>query len=166
MPDVEGEGLGLNPAAGLANPTAMREDAVEVGAPPLEAVGRRRWRGHPHLPPSTRCYSFGLTQVSDHARHALDDWRSPRISGQGFVVATIPLISACAERAGKNVLKTPIGRLLVPGAIVSTNGGRQSYQVSRIFSFAELIVSHAAARGSPPRPNSAVITRSEEHTSQ
>ena len=70
-------------------------------------------------------------------------------------MAAIPLISACAERAGKNVLNTPMGRLFVPGAIVSTNGAMQSYHVSRIFSLAEVTVSHAAARGSPPRANSA-----------
>ena len=56
------------------------------------------------------------------------------------------------------MLNTPIGRLLVPGGIVNTKGATQSYHVMRIFSTAELTVSHAAERGSPPRANSAPMT--------
>ena len=36
------------------------------------------------------CYALGLTQVSDQARQALDDCRSPRISGQTLPAATWP----------------------------------------------------------------------------
>src|SRR2546427_537778 len=66
--------------------------------------------------------------------------------------------STCAARAGKNVLKTPIGRLLKPGGMVRTKGSMQSYHVRRIRSVTETTVSTAAARGSPARPNSAATT--------
>src|SRR5437867_11843906 len=103
-------------------------------------------------------YPRGLIHVSDHAKHALEACRSPRVSAQGWPVATRPFHSTCAERAGKNVLNTPIGRLLKPGGALSTNGSMQSYQVRRIRSAPETTVSTAVERGSPERPNSAVIT--------
>src|SRR5262249_37929309 len=98
------------------------------------------------------------THVSDQARHALDDWRSPRISGHGLLAVGLPFSSTCAERAGKNVLKTPIGRLFMPGAIVSTNGSMPSDHVMRMRSFADVIVATAVARASPDRANCAAIT--------
>src|SRR5207244_9294221 len=63
-----------------------------------------------------------------------------------------------AERAGKNVLNTPMGRLLKPGGMVRTKGSMQSYHVRRSRSVAETIVSTAVDRGSPARPNSAATT--------
>src|SRR5919198_3628250 len=94
-------------------------------------------------------YARGFTQVSDQARHALDPWRSPRISGHGRPVAKRPLSSTSAARAGKNVLKTPIGRLLKPGGMVRTKGSMQSYHVRRIRSDTETTVSTTVERGSP-----------------
>ena len=100
----------------------------------------------------------GFTHVSDHARHALEACRSPRVSAHGWPVTKRPFHSTCAERAGKNVLNTPIGRLLKPGGALSTKGSSQSYQVRRMWSAPEVTVSTAVDRGSPARPNSAVIT--------
>src|SRR5688572_9276567 len=100
-------------------------------------------------------YSRGLTHVSDHARHALEDWLVPRISSHGASGAKRPFISICADLAGKNVLKTPIGRLPIPGAIVRTYGSMQSYHVSVMWSAAATTVSVAVERGSPPRSNCA-----------
>src|SRR5688572_756090 len=96
------------------------------------------------LTPGARAdYPRGFTQVSDHARHALEAGRSPRVSAHGWPVAKRPFHSTCADRAGKNVLKTPIGRLLKPGGALSTKGSMQSYQVSRIRSAPEITVSTA-----------------------
>src|SRR5207247_277118 len=103
-------------------------------------------------------YPRGFTHVSDHARQALEAWRSPRISAHGWPVATRPFHSTWAERAGKNVLNTPIGRWLKPGGALSTNGSMQSNQVSRIRSAPAITVSTAVERGSPAGPNSAAIT--------
>src|SRR5512146_2507055 len=102
----------------------------------------------------------GLTHVSDNARHALVDWRSPRISLHTASDAKRPFISICADLAGKNVLKTPMGRLPLPGAIVSTNGSRQSYHVSTMCSVCETTVSVAVERGSPAREKLAPKTGS------
>src|SRR6185295_11892706 len=73
-------------------------------------------------------YPRGFTQVSDHASVALLPWRSPRISAHTWPEATLPFTSSWAARAGKNVLKTSIGRSLKPGGALSTNGSMQSYQ--------------------------------------
>src|SRR5205814_9575360 len=95
---------------------------------------------------------------SDNANQALEAWRSPRISAHGWPVATRPFHSTWAERAGKNVLNTPIGRWLKPGGALSTNGSMQSNQVNLIRSGPAITVSTAVERGSPARPNSAAIT--------
>lgn len=108
--------------------------------------------------PATDAYPLGLTQDSDQARHALDDGRSPRISGQGFPEAKRPLRVTWAPRAGKNVLNTPMGRPPAPGAMVRMNGSTKSYQVMTISSLADMIRSVAADRGSPSRSNSASMT--------
>src|SRR5262249_9752478 len=68
----------------------------------------------------TPSYFRGLTQLSDQARQALEDWRSPRFSGTGWPGTKAPLISTWAARAGKNVLNTPSGRSLKPGGALST----------------------------------------------
>ncbi len=56
------------------------------------------------------------------------------------------------------MLKTPIGRFAVPGAIVRTNGSLKSYQLITISSLAETMRSVATARGSPLRSKDASIT--------
>src|SRR5947208_2447509 len=75
-----------------------------------------------------------------------------------LALSSRPLSSTCAERAGKNVLNTPMGRLLKPGGMVRTKGSMQSYHVRQSRSVAETIVSTAVDRGSPARPNSAATT--------
>src|SRR5262245_38420295 len=72
------------------------------------------------LPASDESYPRGFTQVSDQARQALDPCRSPRISAQGLPSAKRPLRLTWAPRAGKNVEKTPMGRLLKPGGALRT----------------------------------------------
>ena len=65
-----------------------------------------------------------------------------------------------ADRAGKNVLNTPIGRFAYPGGIVRTNGSLKSYQVRTISSSADTTRSVAAPRGSPSRSKDASMTGS------
>src|ERR1700756_5702395 len=103
-------------------------------------------------------YPRGFTHVSDHATHALDDWRSPRISTHGESGPKRPFTSICADFAGKNVLNTPIGRLPMPGAIVNTNGAMKSHQLSTMVSVADSTVSTAVERASPERSKCAAIT--------
>src|SRR5207249_5280008 len=62
------------------------------------------------------------------------------------------------RRGGENGLKTPNGRVVKAGGGVNTNGSVQSYQGKPIRSVPETTVSTAVERGSPERPNSAVIT--------
>ena len=72
-----------------------------------------------------------------------------------------PFSSTCADWAGKNVLKTPMGRLPMPGAMVSTKGSRQSYQVRSTRSAAVVTASTTVERGSPARANCAPMTGSD-----
>ena len=65
------------------------------------------------------------------------------------------------DLAGKNVLKTPMGRLPMPGAIVRMKGSMQSHQLSTMCSFSAVTVSTLVDRGSPRRENSASNTGSE-----
>src|SRR5258707_15343372 len=91
----------------------------------------------------------GLTQVSDQARQALVESRSPRLSAYGVPAATRPFSAMRPARAGKKVLNTPIGRPPEPGGMVRTKGGRKSSQDSRISaSFAD--TSSAAFVSMPP----------------
>src|SRR5262249_36456390 len=140
---------------GHSGTRAGRDHAARHGPAPR---GQGRPGGDPFRRQVVARDYRGFTHVSDHARHALDACRSPRVSAHGWPVAKRPFHSTCAERAGKNVLKTPIGRLLKPGGAFSTNGSTQSYHVSRMGSEPETTVSTAVERGSPERPNSAVIT--------
>ena len=126
-----------------AAPGDDRDLAVEPPAPPV--------------PPAS---SRGFTQVSDHARVALLPCRSPRISAHTLPGATLPLISSWAERAGKNVLNTPIGRSLKPGGALSTKGSMQSYQDSVTRASAVMTVSVARRPGAAV-PLEARATRRE-----
>ncbi len=89
---------------------------------------------------------------------ALLPWRSPRISAHTLPGATLPLISSWAARAGKNVLKTPIGRSLKPGGALSTKGSMQSYQVIVTRASTDRTVSVALDQGPPCRSKRASIT--------
>ena len=101
-----------------------------------------------------------MTHVSDHASVALEPCRSPRISAHTLPVATRPLISSWAERAGKNVLNTPMGRSLKPGGALSTNGSMQSYQDIVIVVSAATTDSVAVDHGPPARSKLAETTGS------
>ena len=99
-----------------------------------------------------------MTHVADHASVALEPCRSPRISAHTAPVATRPSISSWAERAGKNVLKTPMGRSLKPGGALSTKGSMQSYQ-DRVISVSAVITDSVAVdHGPPSRSNAAEAT--------
>src|SRR5205814_8162095 len=98
-----------------------------------------------------RVAHLGLTHVSDQARHALDDWRSPRVSAHGCPLAVLPFSATWVERAGKNVLNAPSGRFMKPGGIVSTKGSMNSRQVSRIRALPGTTGSRAVERASPGR---------------
>src|SRR5262249_17739593 len=100
---------------------------------------------------------LGFTHVSDQARPALDDGRSPRFPARGWPFAVLPFISTCAERAGKNVLNTPIGRFMKPGGIVRTKGSMKSRHVRRIRSLPATTSSLAVERASPARVNFAAV---------
>src|SRR5207244_1328051 len=91
----------------------------------------------------------GLTHVSDQARHALDDCRSPRISAHTWPFGVLPFSSTRAVFAGKNVLKTPIGRFMKPGGALSTNGAIVSVHVMTMRSLPATIVSVAGLGGAP-----------------
>ena len=80
---------------------------------------------------------------------ALLPCRSPRISAHTLFVATLPLISSWAARAGKKVLNTPIGRSLKPGGALSTKGSMQSYQVMVTRASTAWTVSVALDQGPP-----------------
>ena len=58
---------------------------ADVSLPVIGAQFARA--GDPSRVPSARLYFRGFTQVSDQARQALEDWRSPRVSGHGRPVA-------------------------------------------------------------------------------
>jgi len=149
----EGDKTLVNPGARMVGKV---HEALLLGLrralPPFERGGARPGRG--------AAYARGFTHVSDHARQALEPCRSPRISGHTLPVATLPLISSWADRAGKKVLNTPMGRLLKPGGAWSTKGSMQSYQDMVIRASEAATVSVAAERGPPARANSADITGS------
>ena len=72
-----------------------------------------------------RAYPLGFVHVSDRAMQQLDAGLPKRSCMNTFAVTASPLIDSWAPRAGR---KTPSGRFIAPGGIVSTNGatGRSS----------------------------------------
>ena len=67
--------------------------------------------------------------------------------------AAWPFTDSCAPRAGMKVLYTPSGRFMVPGAMVSTNGGMKSHQVRMISSLRDTTRSSTALSELPLRSN-------------
>src|SRR5215813_13487521 len=128
--------------------SVVRDGERDVGG----GHGRRR-REHQERRDQAR----GLTQVSDQARHALDDWRSPRISAQTRPFGVLPFSSTPAVFAGKNVLNTPMGRFMKPGGAFSTNGVMVSAHVITIRSLPATMVSVAGFGGAPARENCAGV---------
>src|SRR5688500_4286379 len=112
---------------------------------PRSVRGHGRWRRPVARQPR------GLTQLSDQARHALDDWRSPRISGHTWPSGTLPFSSTRAERAGKNVLNTPMGRFWNPGGAFRMKGVMVSDHVITTRSPPPTLVSLAGFGGEPAR---------------
>src|SRR5262249_30159472 len=140
-------------ARGRVHEGRPREPAVldlerEVGS----SRGRRR-RQHQQRADQAR----GFTHVSDQARHALDDCRSPRISAHTSPFGVLSLSSTRALFAGKNVLKTPIGRFMKPGGAFNTNGVIVSAHVMTMRSLPATIVSVAGFGGAPARENCAGV---------
>src|SRR5438093_2273613 len=73
----------------------------------------------------------GRTQVSDNARPAVLLIRSPRGSGNGCPVATLPFRVSWALRAGTKTLDHPSGLSgTLPGGTLMIKGSPKSYQVS------------------------------------
>jgi len=72
----------------------------------------------------------------------------------------LPFSSTRAVFAGKNVLKTPIGRFMKPGGALSTNGAIVSVHAMTMRSLPATIVSVAGLGGAPARENCAGVTGS------
>ena len=110
---------------------------------------------HPRLPLAARLHpGLGPGQASRCCpgdRRASPPTRCP--------VATLPLISSWAARAGKNVLNTPIGRSLKPGGALSTKGSMQSYQDIVTRASTDSTDSVALDQGPPCRSKRAPIDR-------
>jgi len=116
------------------------------------AAGAARLRERARsVAPADDAQPRGLTQLSDQARQALDDCRSPRISGHTLPSGTLPFSSTRAERAGKNVLNTPMGRFWKPGGALRMNGVIVSDHVMTMRSPPPTMVSVTGAGGEPAR---------------
>src|SRR6185436_10470939 len=105
----------------------MAAEVASSASPPKDMVPKQSSETATPVRPRglffMRAVYLGRTQLSDHARQALLESRSPRFSAYGVPAATFPFSDMRAAFAGKKVLNTPIGRPPEPGGMVRMKAG-------------------------------------------